>query len=64
MLKTGQVAKLAGVCPRTIMDWADKGILKCWRIPARRRERRFDPKVVLAFFKENGIPVPKALEAA
>lgn len=43
------------------MGWTDAGLLKCWRIPASRRERRFEPRVVLAFLREHGMPVPDRL---
>ena len=61
VLRTGDVARFTGCCPRTVMGWTDAGLLKCWRIPASRRERRFEPRVVLAFLREHGMPVPDKL---
>lgn len=55
-LTAGQVAHLAGVAPRTVAKWFGTGRLPGWRIPGGQ-DRRFDPVVVFAFFRANGMPV-------
>ena len=48
-LTSGQVAKLFNVHPTTVIDWADKGRLRCFRTPGgQRRFRREDVEAFLA----------------
>jgi hypothetical protein len=61
VLSTGQVAKFCHVSQGCVIKWANKGFIKCWRLPVGYRERRFEPRVVLAFLKEHGLPIPDAL---
>lgn len=49
-LTSGQVAKLFNVHPTTVMDWADKGLLPCFRTPGG--QRRFRREDVDAFLPE------------
>lgn len=48
-MTSGQVAKLFNVHPTTVIDWADKGRLRCFRTPGgQRRFRREDVEAFLA----------------
>lgn len=61
VLRTGDVARYAGVSPQIVMQWADRGMLPCWRLPAKRAERRYEPKVVLEFLRDHNMPIPDEL---
>lgn len=48
-LTSGDVAKLFNVHPSTVIEWADKGQLPCFRTPGgQRRFRRADVEAFLA----------------
>lgn len=36
-LTPGQVARAAGVTPRTVQSWCDRGLLRCERLPSGHR---------------------------
>lgn len=46
-LSSGAVAKLFNVHTTTVIDWADKGLLPCFRTPGG--QRRFRPEDVESF---------------
>lgn len=48
-LSTGDVAKIFKVHPTTVIDWADRGRLACFRTPGG--QRRFRPEDVEAFLE-------------
>jgi excisionase family DNA binding protein len=54
-LTTGQVAKIASVCPQTVVGWLESGELRGHRVPGSKF-RRFSRADVLHFMKKNGIP--------
>jgi excisionase family DNA binding protein len=56
----GEVAMLAGVSPRMVVKWFERGHLKGYRIPGSQH-RRFLRNDVIRFFHRAGIPVPPAL---
>ena len=47
-LTTGQVARLMGCAPRTVMQWFDRGLLPGYRLPGSR-DRRFRRADVMRF---------------
>ena len=53
---TGQIAKLAGVAPRTATKWIDQGLLRGYRLPGMldRRVRRAE---LVKFLKAHGLPL-------
>lgn len=57
VFRTGQVAKICKVVPRTVSKWVDSGRLKAFRIPFGLRERRILRKDLIRFLKEYGIPL-------
>lgn len=56
VMTTGQVAKYCNVAPRTVSKWFDSGLLKGFRIPGSK-DRRIQPKDLLAFLREHGMPL-------
>ena len=52
---TGDVAKHAGVAPRTVSMWCDTGRLASYRIPGGK-DRRIPREGYISFLKENGMP--------
>ncbi len=60
-LRTGEVARLAGVTPITIVRWANAGRVKCYRTLGG--DRRFEPSEVARLLRELGKPVPRNLRA-
>lgn len=57
VFKTGQVAKICKVTPRTVIKWFDSGRLKGYRIP-NSNERRIPREYLIKFLKEHGMPIP------
>lgn len=49
-LRCGEAAELLGIHPNTLRKWANRGILKCFRITPRG-DRRFRKQEVEAFLK-------------
>lgn len=48
-MRTGDVARLFNVHTSTVIDWADKGKLPCFRTPGgQRRFRRSEVEALLA----------------
>lgn len=59
LLTTGQVAKAAGVAPRTASKWIDSGQLPGYRLPTaqhRHGARRVKRSELLEFLRANGMP--------
>lgn len=54
VLTTGQVARLAGVAPRTVVLWCDKSSLRSYRLP-RGRDRRVRREDLELFAREHGL---------
>lgn len=58
-LTSGEVAKMFGVAPRTVVKWHDAGKLSGFRIPGVAQlggDRRFPLRSVLDFARRNGMP--------
>lgn len=53
-MTTGQVARVAGVAPRTVSKWMASGELKGYRLPGSQ-DRRFRATVVAEFFRRHGM---------
>ncbi len=53
---TGQVAKVLNVAARTVSKWTDSGKLLAYRIPGSQ-DRRIPHEALVAFMKENRIPL-------
>jgi hypothetical protein len=54
--KSGQVARLYKVAPRTVTGWTDDGTLECWRIPGRGNkpgDRRIPRSALVKAFGPN-----------
>lgn len=49
-LSPGQVAKLFGVSVTTVANWADEGLLPCFKTPGG--QRRFRPEDVERFIPQ------------
>ncbi len=56
-LTTGEIAKLLGVTPRTIIRYIDKGVLKSYKLPGRGNNR-VEKNDFIAFCKANELPLP------
>lgn len=56
VLRTGQVAAMAGVVPSTVVRWANDGILPCRRLPSPKRERRYAEADVRALLENMRMP--------
>lgn len=54
---TGEVAKICGVCMRTVCKWIDSGKLKGHTIPGSDH-RRVTEKELVSFMAKIGIPMP------
>ena len=61
-LSMGDVARLCHVSPRKAGQWVDSGLLKGYRHPGVRRDRRVTRAVLAAFIRRHGLPFPKELE--
>ncbi len=55
---TGEVAKICNVTIRTVIKWFESGVLKGFKIP-NSRDRRIPHTSLVAFMKENGLPLNK-----
>ena len=55
---TGQVAKMVGVAPRTVVRFVDSGELRGFRIPGSQ-DRRIPRDNLIRFLKEHDIPLGK-----
>lgn len=53
--KTGDIAKIIGVAPRTASNWIDTGRLKGRRLPSGKGERRVNRQDLQRFMDEYGI---------
>ena len=53
MLTTTEVAQLLRVHPNTVRQWANKGLLRAYRL-GTRRDRRFKREDVDSFIQGNG----------
>ncbi|MFC1931773.1 helix-turn-helix domain-containing protein [Chloroflexota bacterium] len=54
MLTTGEVARIFDVCPSTVRQWSNRGIIKAYRI-GPRGERRFRRDNTAIFFLEKAV---------
>jgi two-component system, OmpR family, response regulator RpaA len=61
-LTTTECAKFLQVAPRTVCKWFDAGRLKGWRVLGSQ-DRRIKVIVLVRFMKDNGMPIPDALQA-
>lgn len=57
-----EVCAAFGVSEHAVKNWADRGLLRHYRLPCGQRNRRFPPRAVLDFAVANGLPVPAALD--
>lgn len=55
LLTLKQTAEFLNVSEMTVRRWTNNGLLKCYRVGARRA-RRFKEQDVLAFLRENSVP--------
>lgn len=60
---TGQIAAMAKCAARTVSKWIDSGKLHGYRIP-HSKDRRVTSEDLIAFFRDNGIPIPDCLMAS
>lgn len=60
-LTTGDIAKYCGVNFRTVIRWADKGILKSHKLPGRG-DNRISKADFLEFLNKNDMPIPVGLQ--
>ena len=58
-LTTGQVAKICGVTPPTVVKWIRNGMLKAYQIPSSAA-RRVNRSELVEFMKAHGIPWTQA----
>lgn len=61
LLTSGQVARACGVSFRTVNRWADQGLLQAFHLPGRG-DRRFEPKEVIRFCRENDLFLSEGIE--
>ena len=52
---TGRVAKICGVCDRTVARWVDTGMLKGFTLPMSKA-RRIPHDRLVEFMDEHGLP--------
>jgi excisionase family DNA binding protein len=60
LLTTNEIGKMVGVSERTVANWIDRGYLQAFRTPGGHR--RVDAKVLAAFLRQRGMPVPAGLD--
>ena len=58
---TGEVAEFCGVSLRTVINWIKKGRLNAYQLPGTRGDNRITHESLMAFFNDNGLPVPDSL---
>ena len=63
VLTTGEVARICHVAARTVTKWFDTGKLRGYRIPGSR-DRRIPMDLLVAFMKENDMPMDALLDGA
>lgn len=51
MLTTKDVSELLGVSNVTVLSYAEKGLLKCRKLPGKRGRRQFKEEDVAEFIK-------------
>lgn len=57
---TGEVADILHMHQTTVIDWAEKGIVKSYRTPGGHR--RIQKESLLDFLHKHKIPIPDELE--
>jgi excisionase family DNA binding protein len=62
VLTSGEVAKLCLVNFRTVIRWAEKGLLPAYRLPGRG-DYRIRVRDLTQFMHSNNMPVPASLQA-
>lgn len=53
VMTTGQVGKATHVAPRTVSQWCEKGLLKCYRIPGSNDRRIYLDDLITFCIKNN-----------
>ena len=63
ILSTGQVARMIGSCPRTVVKMMDAGLLRGYRLPTgtANGDRRFRMADLIVFCRKNQVPLPPGL---
>lgn len=56
-LRTGEVARICRVSPRTVSGWIDSGLLPGWRIPGTGGDRRTSRGTLLEFMARHRFPL-------
>lgn len=52
---TADVARIVGVSVNMVRAWADRGLLRCWRLPGRAGHRRITHAELQRFLAAHGI---------
>lgn len=58
---TGQVARMLGVAPKTVLGWC-AGDMPHWRLPGGSRDRRIPHAKLIAWLVAKGVPLPPELQ--
>lgn len=57
LLTTTEAARLIGVSGFTVRRLCDRGVIPCWRLPTRHRDRRISLAALQAWAAEHGVPL-------
>ncbi len=60
MFTVGQVARICGVCSKTVKNWFDTGRLKGFTVPGSK-DRRIPKANLITFLTEWDVPIPVEL---
>lgn len=63
LLTTGNVARMLGVAPKTVLGWCANDALPHWRLPGGSRDRRIEPNALAAYLRAKEVPLPAELSA-
>ena len=61
VFRTGEIAVICRVAPRTVFNWLDSGLLEGYRLP-RSRDWRVTRESLVRFLEENGMPIRFLIE--
>ena len=61
VFRTGEIAMICRVAPRTVFKWLNSGLLEGYRLP-RSRDWRVTRESLVRFLEENGIPIRFLIE--
>ena len=61
--KTGQIAKICDVAPRTVSKWIDRGLLNGYHLPSSN-DRRVTEENLVKFLEAANMPVPEYMKQA